>query len=217
MRSDTNLIKIFGIIGALCVLFSTFMNVATMRFYVGVTNEIQIADTVEEADDQDDVEVYMRYGLTMWEIRTMVLNYEDELSWSREERMANLESIDNIDVGIINEIFGMYGIEFRKNSLNNVMDFVKYVLSTSGLFLILPFAIVAISLLMLAGSILSNKVLKVAAVVLMAVGLMLIVLPSKTFFGIIGIGPVIMIAGIVSSIVSAIGSFVSPGIMYVEE
>lgn len=234
MKSDTNLIKLFGIFGAICVLLSTFMNVATLKFYVGATDEAEILFydyesedmieediTVEEAgvndEDMEDCEVYMRYGLTMWEIRTLVTNYAADLSWNSEDRTASLEALESIDKEMFNEIFGMYGIEFKNDSIQNVFDFMKYVFSSYALFLFLPFVLIVACVGMLAGTISSKHIVKVIALLAMVAGFVLMILPSKNFFGIMGVGPVVMMIGIVLAIISTIGSFVSPGVIYVEE
>ena len=210
------------------------MNVATLKFYVSATDEAEIlfyddevVDMAEEDitaeetgvgdDNMEDCEVYMRYGLTMWEIRTLVTNYAANLSWDAEDRNASLEALESIDKEMFNEMFGMYGIEFRKNSLQNVFDFMEYVLSSCALFLFLPFVLIAACVGMLAGTISSKHVIKVLSLLAMVAGFVLMILPSPNFFGIMGVGPVVMMIGIVLAIISTIGSFVSPGVIYVKE
>lgn len=228
MRSDTNLVKVFGVLGAVCVVLSLFMNVVTIKFNVSVTDSNvfnsywemdEEADQEEALDDTSDegLNVYMRYGLTMWEMRTVVANYADSLCFSKSEADELVNEIDSIDMSLYNEIFKICGIEFSDNTLGDVTEFAKYLVSTSGLFLFLPFAIAIICVGMFTGTVCSKKVIKLISLLLILGAFALMILPAKNFFGIMGIGPVVYMSGIVLSIISTVGSFVSPGVIYEKE
>jgi hypothetical protein len=153
----------------------------------------------------------------MWEVKTVVNNFMGSVSWDEADRKANMEALESIDMDMFKEMFGMYGIKFSDESMRNVFDFMQYVLSTYTLFLILPFVIVLACIILLIGSITSGKALKLLGTILMIACLILMIIPSGNFFGIMGIGPVVMMCGIVFALISAIGSFVNPGVVYVQE
>lgn len=221
MRSDTNLIKMLGIFGAVFVFLSLFMNVVTIKFNISESENAEYDFYLDETDGEEvteeAVDVYVRYGLTLMEMRTVVKNYADDITWSKQECDEMLEELDSVDMSIYNQIFGMFGMEFSENTLNDLLEFLKYVVATSGLFLFLPFVIIAVCVAMLTGTVFSKKIIKVISTIVMIGVLVLMILPSQNFFRIMGIGPVILMCGIILSIISTIGSFVSPGVIYVNE
>ena len=221
MRSDTNLIKTLGIFGAVFVFLSLFMNVVTIKFNISESENAEYDFYLDETDGEEvteeAVDVYVRYGLTLMEMRTVVKNYADDITWSKQECDEMLEELDSVDMSIYNQIFGMFGMEFSENTLNDLLEFLKYVVATSGLFLFLPFVIIAVCVAMLAGTVFSKKIIKMISTIVMIGVLVLMILPSQNFFSIMGIGPVILMCGIILSIISTIGSFVSPGVIYVNE
>ena len=206
MKSDTNIIKFMGIF----VLLSTFMNVVTMDITIGYSEE-------EYIEAESDADVYMRYGLTMWEMGTAARNYTNTLGWDEEEIESNLDALESIDESELTEMYAMIGMDLNAETVMNLFSFMEYVITSSSLYLLLPWLIVVVCVGMLAGTIASKHFVKVIMVLLMAASFVLILLPSKEFFAIMGVGPIIMAIGIIFSIISTIASFVSPGVIYVEE
>jgi hypothetical protein len=222
MKSDTNIVKLFGIFGAILVFMAMFMNVITLDFHIGLTDEM-LAELGE-----DDFDVHLKYGVTMWELRTMAENFTNALSGEEfddegEDEISDditneiLEYANDNDLNWVRDMIGAYGFSISDDTVSDLTAFVKYSFTAWILFLVLPWVMFAAAIVMAVGTITSKKAVKIVSTVIMTVGFVSLFLPAGEFLRIIGVGPVIMLCGIGCSIISTVGSFVSPGVIYVEE
>lgn len=215
MRSDTNLVKLFGIIGAMFVLLSLFMNVVTLDIRLGYTDEVLIESDLDP--EADEINTYMRYGFTAWELGTVAENFVDTYMWDAGDRKENKEALEYFDESEFEEMYALIGLEIKDGTMCELVTFLNYIVSSYTLYKVLPWIIIVVSITMLAATVFSKGVVKIIMSVMMLACLILEILPAKDFFNVMGVGVVIMMIGIVMSIISTIGSFASSGVVYVEE
>lgn len=215
MRSDTILIKLLGAFGAIFVFLSLFMNVVTLDVHMGYTAEALIESGLDP--ENDNVDAYVRYGLTAWEFGTLAKNITQSITWDTGDREAGLEAVASLDKAEFEEMYALIGYDIDGKTLDRLFALLKYAVSSYSLFKLLPWAITVVCVISLVATVTSKRLIKLIMSVMMVACMIIMILPSKEFFSIMGVGPVIMMIGIALSAISAIGSFASPGVIYVSE
>lgn len=202
---------IFGIIGGALLIFAPFMNFATLHFNVGYNENFAFLVAAAMGDDptdyvgMEDEGITIDYGLDMFELRKMGANYSEFRIMSQEEieasSMLNREIEDALTY-IID--FEAMGIEINSEVFDEL--FGIFYLSEVGYaaLCIVPFVLLgAGALIILFAAKRWNVAQLIFSIIATAAGVWLITC-SDRFMVIVGIGGIVMIAGLAICLVSSI-------------
>lgn len=219
MKSDANYVKVLGIIGAICVMLSIFMDV--VRFDIGMNFDMGVVSVFgnlsdEEIDDGEETASIV-FGFSMYDMRNWIKDCASGPIMTKQERIDNLEGLKEVYNFQYDAMFQNVGVDIFDESIENLFDLMEYAIKTYNLFLYVPIALVIVGVLMLVGTIASKSGIKILATLVSTASLVLMLVPAQANLKMLGIGVLWLLIGNVLCIISTIASFVSPGIYYYSE
>ncbi len=225
-KRKAEIFKIIGIIGAVILIFSPFLNFATIHLRASADSRLskyveegfpdleevfeesrEDVATEEDEDLGDENAVKLNYGLDLFELRLLGSNFTSLKEYDKSDIEAFVNANEALEDELIyNMYWELYGIYIDETGIEEALEIINF--STLGYLALcfVPFAMILSGIMILIFSIIDGRVGKILFSIIALVGFGWLFVSTKSFITIMGPGAIVMVVGIIICLICAFGS-----------
>ena len=225
-RRKAEIFKIMGIIGAVMLLFSPFLNFATIHLRASadsvfadyVSSGLSMADALfggeqeteelkEPEEDEEVISVALNYGLDLFELRLLGSNFTSLKEYDSSEMKALVQSNQELEDELIyNMYWELFGLYIDEGGIEEAMEIINFSALGYLALCFVPYVLLVSGIMMLIFSIIDGRTGKIIFSIIPMAAFIWLYVSTRSFVTIIGPGALVMGVGILISLVCAFGS-----------
>ena len=189
-----------GIIAAMLLIFSPFMNFATLH----------VNEKYEDEWSEIELKIKASDGLNLFELSKLSNTLDDALDETKKlmgmkiDKDDILDVLDDVEDEADDVIEDETGIEVKESSIKEVVGLVHLVVDGKMPLMITPWLLIVSGLGLLVFTVINNKKGKMVCSIIPVGCIVWLMLSSSNFFSIMGIGAWAMLLGAIGGIVSSV-------------
>lgn len=226
-KRKAEIFKIIGIIGAVLLIFSPFLNFATIHLRASANSQFSgyvsegfpsLYELFEEDEEgtgesevnqetEDEKSVRLNYGLDLFELRLLGSNFTSLKEYSASDMKAFVQGNEELrDELVYNMYWELFGLYIDESGIEEALEIINFSALGYLALCFVPFIMIISGIMMLIFSVIDGRVGKIIFSIIASAGFIWLFISSKSFLAIIGPGAIVMVIGIITCLVCAFGS-----------